>query len=1286
MARSMASYLQSEPLLDTGAQTVTTSSTTLQEDIDIQEDKSPTNHPGVNGLRRWCYLFHAFLCLLHLALLAMLWHHPEHAFTIPSDNSAFTTGLSASLQAFYTLYTALLVFMTQRLVLSASLSRRQKLTTIHDVSAAWGGLGAALLTLWQQTKIAASVPATLSVFLYLICISGLHVASPTIMQFEPYNASIATTVASNSTWPDPSVNLTALEWDVIAPIVPLMFSFGSSTLSTSGLVNSMLYNTFSGNQAIVNATVNASTIRANCGLLPVLASNNESTIRLFNASLSAVDNVTVEVDPLWKDEILFLDDESYDTTTGTYLDHPLLFVVSAAVQLNSSMNISVSVNTTWNFTPADGTAQNSSTIIYPIACSLYTLSQELIFDVQQDILWSSTDNSNGSAQEWSLWSPYSVDNTTDSENLNAGVCYNLLLCFTNIVTTTNLTQILSAMFAAAKVNAYSGYWIFCQYGCPLMSSMNVYLMSLLGVNATANGILAPSESSAHPSIIVTPAGLEAAISQIAAELIWLAGQLDENNGGFALISINNDATELVLRWRLNINKIPVVCALTISFLLLAVMCIMIPGSSETACTSINGISVLEILWIGAHIHKIQNRLHEVQFPSLKALRAIGMFDVCLTGDAKGNSGSRLGENESRPVPLFQGTQISLTTLKSEDDTQDDLLVERQLHGRQQLGCKTKTSTQWQWYICQVDIPRVIANQHLWCYLLHGVLVTAHIALIAVFFKHTEHHIIIPLDSTGISTALKALLQIFYTLYTAVLVFMTQHLAVCQALASRHDLTSVHDTSCSWMGIGSAVIGLSQQRKIAVSLWMTLCIMVYFACISILHISSSAIMEFQTFDGTMTNLIQSPLAWPNSSVGLPDLNWTNIIPLVSVVEKIPNLSTKGLFSNTIYDTPSVTPESLYATVNATTINAQCGLVPNPPLLLNTTLNNVTTTSLSQPMWNNTIMFMDSETPMMAENCSFLECDSHLFFLVSTTMDVDATSLASGSSIGVEVNCLSDVPDVSSGSSPCNNSLMMVYLISCSLNATTVLDTLDLQNNLLTGLHPTNMSAPMQSQEWTLWSSGANISELNKGISTAMASAPPANCPFNSSSEFWITCSSLTNLDVYIMEEVGINATNSALTTASGTPPAVTLDRYQFENAVSQIAAQLIWLAGHMNAGFQPAYGTSEVTDTIVQLQLNINIIPLSFATGASVALFLLLFYLVGVTSPRSVAVSSLGVLETLWLESHSQRIHERMVEVDDPSLDNLRRVGMFKVCLADELGARKESDEQEGDFLTTLEDD
>lgn len=49
-----------------------------------------------------------------------------------------------------------------------------------------------------------------------------------------------------------------------------------------------------------------------------------------------------------------------------------------------------------------------------------------------------------------------------------------------------------------------------------------------------------------------------------------------------------------------------------------------------------------------------------------------------------------------------------------------------------------------------------------------------------------------------------------------------------------------------------------------------------------------------------------------------------------------------------------------------------------------------------------------------------------------------------------------------------------------------------------------------------------------------------------------------LPSYIMENIGINLTESALTTGTSSAPAVTLDRDQLEYAVSKLAAESIWL--------------------------------------------------------------------------------------------------------------------------------
>ena len=140
---------------------------------------------------------------------------PTTFYTVCDTRGTTTPHFSQRLQ----LYMALLVSVTQRLALTDLLSRPQKLTAIHDVSGAWSGLGAATATLWQQTNVAASTRATLLVVLYLSCISILHGASPTIMEFQAYNATSTTSVPSNITSPEPPVDVTT-----VAPLVPVMSS------------------------------------------------------------------------------------------------------------------------------------------------------------------------------------------------------------------------------------------------------------------------------------------------------------------------------------------------------------------------------------------------------------------------------------------------------------------------------------------------------------------------------------------------------------------------------------------------------------------------------------------------------------------------------------------------------------------------------------------------------------------------------------------------------------------------------------------------------------------------------------------------------------------------------------------------------------------------------------------------------------------------------------------------------------------------------------------------------
>ena len=240
-------------------------------------------------------------------------------------------------------------------------------------------------------------------------------------------------------------------------------------------------------------------------------------------------------------------------------------------------------------------------------------------------------------------------------------------------------------------------------------------------------------------------------------------------------------------------------------------------------------------------------------------------------------------------------------------------------------------------------PQLIGSQRLWCYLLHGVFVLLHVVLLLVLMRHPEHCVVIQSVSEVSTTALAASLQFFYVVsptsttgnmqsvtqtgsskaYSLILVSITQRLAVSRAMARTQNLTSVHDLSQAWTGIGSALVGVSQQVKVVASLRTTLAVTIYYLCVSVLHIASTTVMQFEVFDGSSNHTAQSTLAWPASKLGTYD--WGALSPIVPL-DQLPSLSTKGLINGTVYDVPTVDSTSTNATVNTTTIRANCGLLP------------------------------------------------------------------------------------------------------------------------------------------------------------------------------------------------------------------------------------------------------------------------------------------------------------------------------------------------------------------------
>ncbi|KAH7903580.1 hypothetical protein BJ138DRAFT_1167935 [Hygrophoropsis aurantiaca] len=162
-----------------------------------------------------------------------------------------------------------------------------------------------------------------------------------------------------------------------------------------------------------------------------------------------------------------------------------------------------------------------------------------------------------------------------------------------------------------------------------------------------------------------------------------------------------------------------------------------------------------------------------------------------------------------------------------------------------------------------------------------------------------------------------------------------------------------------------------------------------------------------------------------------------------------------------------------------------------------------------------------------------------------------------------------------------------------------------------------------------------------------------------------------LDAYMMSLFGlyVNAQTDNAAYESGSHPNFTMSPYQLENAVAQVAAEAIWMAGQFGAeggGFSRSTGETSVMQYMLHWRLNINLAPSIVATLASLIAFILAIEVTGRTgTPRpggSHTVKSASPLELLWLAAHMPGLTAGFKDVEKPTMNNLREAGMFNVCL------------------------
>ena len=149
------------------------------------------------------------------------------------------------------------------------------------------------------------------------------------------------------------------------------------------------------------------------------------------------------------------------------------------------------------------------------------------------------------------------------------------------------------------------------------------------------------------------------------------------------------------------------------------------------------------------------------------------------------------------------------------------------------------------------------------------------------------------------------------------------------VSGRRKLTTVHDVSGAWTGIGAGLYALWQQRKASSSILEVIAVVTYLTTMLVLQIASSSIMHWQGFDTMLTGVLPADLAMPGSAVNISQLGWQEIFPIARTIGQDTSISTYGLWNSTLYDVPQALNNDTFSTasINATTVNVQCGLVPN-----------------------------------------------------------------------------------------------------------------------------------------------------------------------------------------------------------------------------------------------------------------------------------------------------------------------------------------------------------------------
>ncbi|KAJ7186538.1 hypothetical protein C8R46DRAFT_1206535 [Mycena filopes] len=612
---------------------------------------------------------------------------------------------------------------------------------------------------------------------------------------------------------------------------------------------------------------------------------------------------------------------------------------------------------------------------------------------------------------------------------------------------------------------------------------------------------------------------------------------------------------------------------------------------------------------------------------------------------------------------------------NESYSSDELRMQTQDKDPPLADSRTPHKTPARLWITSTSVLRVFSAA------LHAVLIALHIALLLVWSKGLEHRVVFPLDQQRrVSLIITAVTTTFGTVYSALLVFVTQTLFMRRSLQITKPLTAIHDTSAVWTGIGSAVLHLWLQMTVP-------------ALFSVVTFNTSIIVPV----GTQHHL--PVFNWSTDAVD--DIDSVLDAYVGGAVYYLPsilgNTTSAGLHGGTLYDILDANEGVGDVQVNATGFNVTCGYPP----------------------------YMKSSFRGAARDWLWwgIVVDRHSDFITEfPTTQPSMIRPVLTERFAPNLMIYATIPAVDSNKThppslklhpPTNDSLSNVQIMQCDLTLVPQKVVLEARTQLVISVHPditkaasawraytgppsydgefvpdsTNTSSGnLFADLWMHWYTLILFVDFDFSV-LAKAWEETGASPDGSSGHAYAS-------DLYLLQQLNLHGPNATYS------PNDTVALHDLENALSRLVAAMFWSTTPFLpfVGVESSSGSSDDDDiSIFQLSpVATNVLPFERGIAtvmgtstlgrldsslvatvaglvASVLLALLALPSIFFARNKNIPIDGAGVLEAIWMYRNHPELEVLLPQVEHPSTERLREAGMVRTRLVGRWG------EEPGDF-------